>query len=143
MQPEVRIRLQHVLEAGEKVQRVTAGKTFTDYVADELLPSAVERLFTIIGEALREAYRIDPTIADRITEFRRIIDFETFSPTTTSGSTTRVYGASSSTTFPVSSPKSALCSKPLAIFLHNPRANFPWTNGSASLSLTTTKTTCR
>ncbi len=75
MQPEVRIRLQHVLEAGQKVQRVTAGKTFTDYVADELLPSAIERLFTIIGEALREAYRIDRTIADRITEFRRIIDF--------------------------------------------------------------------
>jgi len=75
MQPEVRERLQHVVEAGESIQRFTAGKTFNDYTSDELLPFAVERLFMIIGEALREAARLDPGIPARITEFRRIIDF--------------------------------------------------------------------
>jgi uncharacterized protein with HEPN domain len=75
MQPEVRTRLQHVIEAGEKIQRVTAGKTFLDYTTHEVLPPAVERLFSIIGEALREANKLDPGVSSRITEFRRIIDF--------------------------------------------------------------------
>ncbi|HEX6083414.1 MAG TPA: HepT-like ribonuclease domain-containing protein [Thermoanaerobaculia bacterium] len=75
MQPEVRTRLHHVIEAGEKILRITVGKTFLDYTTTEALPPAVERLFTIIGEALREANRLDPTIGTRITEFRRIIDF--------------------------------------------------------------------
>jgi uncharacterized protein with HEPN domain len=75
MQPEVRTRLVHVIEAGEKIQRILSGKTFLDYVASESLPPAVECFFTIIGEALREANRLDPAISARITEFRRIIDF--------------------------------------------------------------------
>jgi len=36
---------------------------------------AVERSFTIIGEALRQAAKLDPEIATRITDFRRICDF--------------------------------------------------------------------
>lgn len=75
MQPEVRTRLQHVIEAGQKIQRITGGKTFVEYASNEALPPAVERLFTIIGEALREAHKVDPSVSARITEFRRIIDF--------------------------------------------------------------------
>jgi uncharacterized protein with HEPN domain len=36
---------------------------------------AIERLFTIIGEALREASWLEPELANRITGYRRIIDF--------------------------------------------------------------------
>ena len=36
MQPEVRTRLLHVIEAGEKIQRITAGKTFLDYATNEV-----------------------------------------------------------------------------------------------------------
>jgi uncharacterized protein with HEPN domain len=75
MQREVRERLQHIIEAGEKIQRATAGKAFTDYTNDGILPLAVERLFSIIGEALREATRIEPALSAHITEYRRIIDF--------------------------------------------------------------------
>lgn len=31
--------------------------------------------FTIVGEALREASRVEPELANRITGYRRIIDF--------------------------------------------------------------------
>ena len=75
MQPEVRERLRHVIEAGETVLDATAGKTFADYSANKILKYAVERAFTIIGEALREAARIRPALIQDITGYRRIIDF--------------------------------------------------------------------
>jgi uncharacterized protein with HEPN domain len=75
MQPEARRRLGHVLDAGEEILEVTSGRTFEEYAADRVLRRAVERLFTIVGEALREAARADATIASTITEYRKIVDF--------------------------------------------------------------------
>ncbi len=46
-----------------------------DYENSALLRSAVERQFEIIGEALRLAIRDDPTLAQRVTNFSRIIAF--------------------------------------------------------------------
>lgn len=40
-----------------------------------MLRDAVERRFTIMGEALREAWRIDPSLASQITQTREIVDF--------------------------------------------------------------------
>lgn len=75
MQPELRERLLHALHAGEKIIRVTTGKSFEEYQSDDLLPSAVERQFMIIGEALREAAKLENAIATQITGYRRILDF--------------------------------------------------------------------
>jgi uncharacterized protein with HEPN domain len=75
MQPELRERLTHVLDAGEMILEFTAGKTFDEYDKTRLLSAATEREFMIVGEALREAARVDPTIRTRITSFRRIVDF--------------------------------------------------------------------
>ncbi|MBV8517985.1 MAG: DUF86 domain-containing protein [Acidobacteria bacterium] len=40
-----------------------------------MLRDAVERRFGMIGEALREAARVDATVPERITRFREIVDF--------------------------------------------------------------------
>ena len=75
MQPEVRTRLQHVIDAGEAILRFTAGRTFDEYHRDDMLRSAVERKFEIVGEALRDAARVTATIRSDVTDFRRIVDF--------------------------------------------------------------------
>ena len=53
----------------------TRGKTFTDYAADALLRSAVERQFQIVGEALRVTLQHHPELAANITDVRAIIAF--------------------------------------------------------------------
>ena len=75
MQHDAPARLYHILEAGDSILTITAGKTFDDYKRERVLRLAVERLFTILGEALNEAVKTDHTIAPRITAFRRIIGF--------------------------------------------------------------------
>lgn len=75
MRPDARERLEHVVDAGESILEFTREKSFDDYHRDRMLRSAVEREFTIIGEALREATRSDASIEPKITEFRRVIDF--------------------------------------------------------------------
>jgi uncharacterized protein with HEPN domain len=70
-----RKRLEHARDACEFIRSATAGKTFEEYDANVILKSAVERQFTILGEALRAAEHIEPTIPNSITAFRQIIDF--------------------------------------------------------------------
>lgn len=55
--------------AVERLGRFTAGKTFTEYVADEYLQSAVERQFEIIGEAMSQFRRINPASPQRFRSF--------------------------------------------------------------------------
>lgn len=51
------------------------GMSFECFVANDLMRSAVERQFEIIDEALAQLARHNPAIAERISEFRRIIAF--------------------------------------------------------------------
>jgi uncharacterized protein with HEPN domain len=44
-------------------------------VTDELLRSGVERQFGIIGEAMTRLLKLDRTIAEHITDFRKIAGF--------------------------------------------------------------------
>jgi uncharacterized protein with HEPN domain len=57
------------------VGEFVGGRTFDDYRADPLLRSGVERQFEIIGEALNRLRNLDPGLAERLTNFRRIIAF--------------------------------------------------------------------
>ena len=61
--------------AAERVSRFTAGKSFDDYRADELLRSAVERQLGIVGEALAALRRADPALATQIAELPRAVAF--------------------------------------------------------------------
>jgi uncharacterized protein with HEPN domain len=62
-------------QAVKRIERYTAGKCFTDYLADDMLRNAVERPFEIVGEAFNQLRRIDPETASAIRELPRIVAF--------------------------------------------------------------------
>lgn len=75
MQPEGQKFLYDIQEACRKLEAFTKGRTLKDYLADELLRSAVERQFEIIGEALGRLQKIDSKVVESIPDCRRIISF--------------------------------------------------------------------
>jgi uncharacterized protein with HEPN domain len=75
MQPETRKRLDDMLGAADAIGRFVAGKTMADYLADELLRAGVYHEFSIIGEALSQIRKSEPDVAERISEYDRIIGF--------------------------------------------------------------------
>ena len=75
MRLETRKYLSDIQQAAGRVQRFTSGKTLADYQGDDLLRSAVERQFEIVGEAMNKLAGIDEGTARRITNIQRIIAF--------------------------------------------------------------------
>ncbi len=76
MQPlEIKKYLFDILSACEQLESFTAGENFEGYVGNAMLRSAVERQFEIIGEALRQMIHRAPSMAERITNYERIIAF--------------------------------------------------------------------
>ncbi len=75
MTPEAAKLLWDACLAADRVARITANKTFADYLADEVLRWAVERQFTIIGESLSGLRRSDPELAGQIPDLARIVAF--------------------------------------------------------------------
>jgi uncharacterized protein with HEPN domain len=61
--------------AAHLVMAFVAGKNFDQYMADDMLRSAVERQFGIIGEALNAVRRLDPALAVSIPDLHQIIAF--------------------------------------------------------------------
>jgi len=72
---EARKYLFDITEAAGLLQQFVAGKKWEDYEGDALLRSTVERQFEIIGEALRRVVQLQPDLAGRISNTRRIIAF--------------------------------------------------------------------
>jgi uncharacterized protein with HEPN domain/predicted nucleotidyltransferase len=62
-------------DAAKAIADMTAGKSFSDFDSDLVLRSAVERQFEILGEALAQLARLDPTLAARIPDLRQIVAF--------------------------------------------------------------------
>ncbi len=62
-------------QALQRIKRFIQGKGFAAYQNDELLRSAVERQFEILGEALNQLSRVDPDTAGKISELPRIVAF--------------------------------------------------------------------
>jgi uncharacterized protein with HEPN domain len=75
MQLEARKYLADIQAAADRIARFTAGKVFDEYVADELLRSAVERQFSILGEALSRLAKDHPDVAASIPNHAQIIAF--------------------------------------------------------------------
>lgn len=75
MRLEARKYLADIQVACNRIARFTQGKTFEDYRGDELLRSAVERQFGIVGEALARLAQDSPDVAAAIPDHPRIIGF--------------------------------------------------------------------
>lgn len=75
MKADIPAPLHDVRCAGCAIRDFVAGKTFADYVSDELLRSAVERKFQIMGEALTRIKREEPALIERIRDGNSIIAF--------------------------------------------------------------------
>lgn len=67
--------LNDVRTAAGLIEQFTAGRGLPDYTSDPLLHSAVERQFIILGEALGQLERLDPSTAAGITDYRKVIAF--------------------------------------------------------------------
>lgn len=75
MRLEARKYLSDIQTACERIARFTQGKRFEDYLADEMLRSAVERQFGIAGEALSRLAKDSPDVAARIPDHVKIVGF--------------------------------------------------------------------
>ena len=75
MSADAKKYLWDVREAAKRIQRFTSARSFDDYLQDEMLRSAVERQFEIIGEALSQLSKRDRESAERIPELARIVAF--------------------------------------------------------------------
>lgn len=75
MRLEARKYLSDIQAAAERVARFTEGKRFEDYLANEMLRSAVERQFGIVGEALSRLAADSPDVVALIPDHAKIIGF--------------------------------------------------------------------
>lgn len=75
MQLESRKLLFDIQRAVEKVINFIQDKSFVEYESDDLVRSAVERQFEIMGEALNQLSKTDTATVKKITEYRKIIAF--------------------------------------------------------------------
>ena len=62
-------------DAGAAVIRFAEAMSYDDYLENDLVRSAVERKFMIVGEALTQLAKTDPELAKRIPEIDRIRAF--------------------------------------------------------------------
>ena len=75
MKLEARKYVYDIQRAAGLLREFTDGKTLADYERDAMLRSAVERQFEVIGEAMAQLARCDEPLADRISQYQRIIAF--------------------------------------------------------------------
>jgi uncharacterized protein with HEPN domain len=75
MRRDARTYLWDALQAANLLGEFGAGKDFTDYAADAMLRSAVERQFEIIGEALNQLSKVNADLAAQVPDLGRIVAF--------------------------------------------------------------------
>lgn len=75
MPRDVRAYLTDIVESCDAITAALTGIDVEAYRRNRLIRSAVEREFTIIGEAMLVLSRTAPDVFARITQSRRIVDF--------------------------------------------------------------------
>ena len=64
-----------VQQAIARIEQFTAGRSFDDYLTDQMLSAAIERQLEIIGEAFAGLRRRVPDVAAMIPDISEIIGF--------------------------------------------------------------------
>ena len=75
MQLDEKTLLHDIRTGADRIGSFTLGKDFSTYRTDDMLRSAVERQFEIIGEALNQLSHKNPGLSNHITDHKRIIGF--------------------------------------------------------------------
>lgn len=75
MHPDAVKLLWDAHQAAQRVSRFVSGRTYADYEGDEILRSAVERQFEILGEALNRLSKIDAATAALLPDLARAVAF--------------------------------------------------------------------
>lgn len=75
MRREPAAYLWDIREAALRIREFVVGYDFARYVGSELIQSAVERQFEIIGEALSQLAKVAPAVASQIPDYQQIIAF--------------------------------------------------------------------
>ena len=75
MPPEAQKLLKDMEDAASLILDFSQGKSLTDLSNDKLLRSGIYYQFVIIGEALSRLWGLDVKLAERISEYTRIIGF--------------------------------------------------------------------
>ncbi len=75
MQPEHLKYLYDIQQAARKIESFCAGYSLPTWLGDELLQSAVERQFEIIGEAVNQLHKVGPEVSTRLPDYRKMIAF--------------------------------------------------------------------
>jgi Uncharacterized conserved protein len=75
MRRDARAYLWDIQQAANAIMRFLEGLDAATFAENELIYSAVERKFEIIGEALGQLSKVDPDLAQRIPDMRDIIAF--------------------------------------------------------------------
>ena len=73
MKNEAKKRLRDIADCCAAVGRFATGRAFSDYLADDMFRSAVERKLGIIGEAFARLEAADPKLTDSFPELRKTI----------------------------------------------------------------------
>jgi uncharacterized protein with HEPN domain len=75
LRPEPSVYLWDARAAAAAILDFTSGKTLATYTADAVLSAAVERKFTVLGEALAQLAKAAPDMARQIPDLPRIVAF--------------------------------------------------------------------
>ena len=67
--------LHDIIQTGKAIKQFIAGCSFEEYTENELVRSAVERKFEIMGEAINRIYKEEPDTLSQVRDYRDIISF--------------------------------------------------------------------
>lgn len=67
--------VEEILQAITDIESFISGMHFSSYARDERTKAAVERKLLVIGEALNQLCKTNPSVNEYVTDFKRIVGF--------------------------------------------------------------------